>query len=101
MGGCEARTQEAGRAALLPRPRTKHRADPARSGDTAFILVRALNDLLLPCVYSPRVNILVTGGGGFLGSHVVESLRERGDDVFVPSRSQFDLTRWDDAARLF
>src|SRR5271170_4968673 len=46
MGGCEARTQGAGIAALLPRPRTKHRADPARSGDTAFILVRALRTVI-------------------------------------------------------
>ena len=27
--------------------------------------------------------MLVTGGGGFLGSHLVERLRERGDDVVV------------------
>jgi GDP-L-fucose synthase len=47
------------------------------------------------------VNVLVTGGGGFLGSHVVERLRGRGDDVVVPRRSDYDLTRWDDAARLF
>jgi GDP-L-fucose synthase len=47
------------------------------------------------------VRILVTGGGGFLGSHLVERLRERGADPFVARRADYDLTRWEDAARLF
>ena len=45
--------------------------------------------------------ILVTGGGGFLGSHLVDRLRESGGDPFVPRRANYDLTRWDDAERLF
>jgi GDP-L-fucose synthase len=45
--------------------------------------------------------VLVTGGGGFLGSHLVERLTARGDDVFVARRSDYDLTRLDDAERLF
>jgi GDP-L-fucose synthase len=44
---------------------------------------------------------LVTGGGGFLGSHVVERLERAGHEVVVPRRSDYDLTRWDDADRLF
>jgi GDP-L-fucose synthase len=47
------------------------------------------------------VKTLVTGGGGFLGSHVVERLRSRGDDVVVPRRADYDLTSWQDAERLF
>jgi GDP-L-fucose synthase len=45
--------------------------------------------------------VLVTGGGGFLGSHLVERLRTDGLDPLVPRRSEYDLTRWDDAERLF
>jgi GDP-L-fucose synthase len=45
--------------------------------------------------------IVVTGGGGFLGSHLVDRLRATGEDPFVARRADYDLTRWDDAARLF
>ncbi len=45
--------------------------------------------------------VLVTGGGGFLGSHLVERLEREGHDVFVARRRDYDLTRYDDAARLF
>src|SRR5271165_3366558 len=46
--------------------------------------------------------VLVTGGGGFLGSHVVEQLRDRGcSNVFVVRKREFDLTREDEVARLF
>jgi len=47
------------------------------------------------------VRVVVTGGGGFLGSHLVEQLRQRGDDPFVARRADYDLTHWDDAERLF
>jgi GDP-L-fucose synthase len=47
------------------------------------------------------MKILVTGGGGFVGSHLVDRLREQGHDPFVARRSDYDLTRWDDAERLF
>jgi GDP-L-fucose synthase len=44
---------------------------------------------------------LVTGGGGFLGSHLVDRLRSDGHDVFVARRAEYDLTRADDTARMF
>src|SRR5947207_3371842 len=53
-----------------------------------------------PTTLAP-MRVLVTGGGGFLGSHVVERLRGRGDDVVVARRADYDLTRWDDAQQLF
>jgi GDP-L-fucose synthase len=46
--------------------------------------------------------ICVTGGGGFLGSHVVDELRARGaKEIFVPRRAQYDLTTEDGVNRLF
>ncbi len=45
--------------------------------------------------------VLVTGGGGFLGSHVVERLEADGHDVVVGRSRDYDLTRFDDAERMF
>jgi GDP-L-fucose synthase len=47
------------------------------------------------------MNVSVTGGGGFLGSHLVERLEQEGHDVFVARRRDYDLTHERDAARLF
>jgi GDP-L-fucose synthase len=46
--------------------------------------------------------IVVTGGGGFLGSHLVERLRAAGcQRVFVARKSEYDLTRSSAVERLF
>ena len=44
---------------------------------------------------------LVTGGGGFLGSRLVERLEADGHEVFVARRRNYDLTSMDDSAKLF
>ncbi len=43
----------------------------------------------------------MTGGGGFLGSHLVERLQADGIEPFVARRRDYDLTREADAERLF
>lgn len=46
--------------------------------------------------------IMVTGGAGFLGSHVVEKLRQTdGAEIFVVRSRDYDLTKEEQAARLF
>jgi len=46
--------------------------------------------------------IVVTGGAGFLGQHVVRTLQERGcTEIVVPRRSQYDLTREANIERLY
>jgi GDP-L-fucose synthase len=47
------------------------------------------------------MRILVTGGSGFLGSHLVERLQGGGHSVFTARRRDYDLTSMEDAARLF
>lgn len=48
--------------------------------------------------------ILVTGGSGFLGSHVVEELERKGvphDRILIPRSSDYDLVREESVARMF
>jgi GDP-L-fucose synthase len=48
-------------------------------------------------IYWNEQRVVVTGGSGFLGSHVVDALRRRGAaEIFVPLREEYDL-RYQDA----
>ena len=46
--------------------------------------------------------ILITGGSGFLGSHLVEQLTERGvrnDQLYIPRSKDLDLRRWENCVK--
>lgn len=46
--------------------------------------------------------IVVTGGGGFLGRHVVDALSRRGcQSVFVPRQAEYDLTKEINVIRMY
>jgi GDP-L-fucose synthase len=47
------------------------------------------------------VKTVVTGGAGFLGSHLVERLEAASHEIVVPRRRDYDLTHEEDAARLW
>ena len=47
------------------------------------------------------MRVLVTGGGGFLGSHLVERVEADGHEVAVARRADYDITSMEDTARMF
>lgn len=49
-----------------------------------------------------NTSITVTGGSGFLGSHLVEELRDRGcNDIFIPRSSEYDLREKEDVKLMY
>lgn len=53
-------------------------------------------------MFTSNGTIVVTGGAGFLGSHIVEELRDRGyKDIFVPRSAEYDLRDPDAIERLY
>lgn len=46
--------------------------------------------------------VCVTGGGGFLGSYIVERLQQQGcRHIFVPRRKEYDLVQLDNIRRMY
>jgi GDP-L-fucose synthase len=45
--------------------------------------------------------VTVTGGSGFLGSHIVDRLRDYDCTVFAPRKADYDFTRFEDCLRCF
>ena len=50
-----------------------------------------------------KKRVVATGGSGFLGSHVVDQLRQTGwcSDVFAPRSSEYDLREREDVERMY
>jgi GDP-L-fucose synthase len=48
--------------------------------------------------------VILTGGAGFLGQHIVAQLKQRGlsdDQIIIPRRADYDLRQWDTIQQLF
>lgn len=54
--------------------------------------------------YLQNKNIIITGGGGFLGQHIIHHLLKNGidkDRIFVPRMKDFDLTIEENVSKLY
>ncbi len=53
-------------------------------------------------IFWENKRILVTGGAGFLGSHLVQKLKEKGSkNIFIPTHDKFDLREKQDIIRMY
>jgi GDP-L-fucose synthase len=52
-------------------------------------------------IFWKQRRVCVTGGAGFLGSFVVEKLKARGADVFIPTIEEYDLTQMDSIKKMY
>jgi GDP-L-fucose synthase len=49
-----------------------------------------------------KKRFLITGGAGFLGSHVVEKLKEKGcGEIFIPRSKDYDLVKMEEVIRVY
>jgi GDP-L-fucose synthase len=48
-----------------------------------------------------ETHLLITGGTGFVGKHLVQELKRRGIAFFAFSKQQYDLTDWQQAQAVF
>ncbi len=48
-----------------------------------------------------KANVVVTGGAGFFGRHIVAEFRGAGAGVFVPRKAEYDLRQREGIERLF
>jgi len=46
-------------------------------------------------------NILVTGGSGFLGTHLVNKIKSLGAIVYAPSHDDFDLVHENEIGKMY
>ncbi len=44
--------------------------------------------------------VMITGGSGFLGSHIVDRLKQKDCQIFVPRSKDYNLVRFEDAVKV-
>ncbi len=60
-----------------------------------------MNHTLPSPVFWSNKSVLLTGGSGFLGTHLQTRLKELGANVIAPSHNDYDLVKGDDVRRFY